>query len=111
VFVLLLLFLLLPMASASAADNTVAGHPTAALARAAFFDAARDGDLDMIQSLVKAGAPINSRDDKDYTALILAAYHGHLDIVDWLIEPLRGRLRRRSAGQYSVDGGRIPGLR
>jgi ankyrin repeat protein len=48
-------------------------------------DAARAGDLELIQGLLAAGAPLESTDKKGYSALILAAYHGHADAVDALL--------------------------
>ncbi|RVT44061.1 ankyrin repeat domain-containing protein [Sphingobium algorifonticola] len=41
------------------------------------FDAAREGRDDMVQPLLRAGANIEARDPKGFTALILASYHGH----------------------------------
>lgn len=51
-----------------------------------FFDAARAGRTDMLQEFITAGYDLNSRDGKGYTALILAAYHGHPAAVEQLIE-------------------------
>ncbi|WP_083671792.1 ankyrin repeat domain-containing protein [Sphingomonas montana] len=49
------------------------------------FEAARLGRADLIGPLVKAGADIDSRDDRGFTPLILAAYNGQLATVDALI--------------------------
>lgn len=51
-----------------------------------YFEAARSGDSEILDEFVKAGFDLNSRDDKGYTALILAAYHGHGAMVGRLIE-------------------------
>ncbi|QIG78390.1 ankyrin repeat domain-containing protein [Stakelama tenebrarum] len=42
-----------------------------------WFDAATLGDADTIAALLRAGADIEARDERGYTALILASYNGH----------------------------------
>ncbi|PXA93044.1 hypothetical protein DMC25_04005, partial [Caulobacter sp. D4A] len=53
--------------------------------KAAFFAAAREGRADIVAALLDAGAPIDARDDRGYTALTLAAYNGKADLVGLLI--------------------------
>ncbi|MBI1685635.1 ankyrin repeat domain-containing protein [Caulobacter hibisci] len=53
--------------------------------RASFFAAAREGRADLVTTLLDAGAPIDARDDRGYTALTLAAYNGKADLVSVLI--------------------------
>ena len=53
--------------------------------RAYYFEAARSGDQVLIDTYVDAGFPIDSRTSQGYTALILAAYHGHKSLVQQLI--------------------------
>ena len=48
-------------------------------------DAARAGDTELIHGLLAAGAPLESADEKGYSALILAAYHGHAEAVEVLL--------------------------
>ena len=50
-----------------------------------YFDAAREGRVDLLQGMIKDGMSIDARDGRGYTALILAAYDGHRDAVDFLI--------------------------
>jgi uncharacterized protein len=50
-----------------------------------FFEAARRGDEPMLREFIAAGYDLNTRTDKGYTALILAAYHGHAATVEQLI--------------------------
>ncbi len=50
-----------------------------------YFDAARRGDLPMLDTFIDAGFPLNTQDDKGYTALILAAYHGERAYVERLL--------------------------
>jgi ankyrin repeat protein len=50
-----------------------------------FFNAARFGDNQVLDEFIQAGYDLNTADEKGYTALILAAYNGHLDTVERLI--------------------------
>ncbi|MCW1244083.1 ankyrin repeat domain-containing protein [Pseudomonas sp. SAICEU22] len=50
-----------------------------------YFDAARRGDVPMLNTFIEAGYSLDTRDEKGYTALILAAYHGHGPAVDRLL--------------------------
>jgi uncharacterized protein len=50
-----------------------------------YFDAARRGDIAMLKEFSKAGYDLNTRDEKGYTGLILAAYHGRAEAVDALL--------------------------
>ena len=40
-----------------------------------YFDAARRGDVPMLDTFIESGYSLDTRDSKGYTALILAAYH------------------------------------
>jgi len=62
-----------------------ASHSIDAL-KARYFDAAREGNSAMLQAFYQAGLDVNVADEKGYTALILAAYHGYADTVSFLIE-------------------------
>lgn len=48
--------------------------------------AASDGDLDTVKKLVEQGVDVNSRDNGQWTPLIIAAQNGHLNVVQYLIE-------------------------
>ncbi|WP_238350138.1 ankyrin repeat domain-containing protein [Pseudomonas sp. SWRI154] len=50
-----------------------------------YFDAARRGDVPMLDTFIEAGYSLDTRDEKGYTALILAAYHGHAGAVERLL--------------------------
>lgn len=50
-----------------------------------YFDAARRGDVAMLDTFIEAGYSLDTRDEKGYTALILAAYHGHAPAVERLL--------------------------
>jgi hypothetical protein len=50
------------------------------------INAARVGDTEVVVGLIQAGTPLDARDARGFTPLILAAYHGHLDTVRALLE-------------------------
>ena len=50
-----------------------------------YFDAARRGDVEMLKTFIEAGYSLSTVDDKGYTALILAAYHGQGPAVEQLL--------------------------
>ncbi|MFC6337878.1 hypothetical protein GIR22_20075 [Pseudomonas sp. CCM 7891] len=50
-----------------------------------YFDAARRGDVEMLNTFIDAGYSLNTQDEKGYTALILAAYHGQAPFVERLL--------------------------
>lgn len=49
------------------------------------WSAARDNDLRELARLLDAGAELEARDARGYTALMLAAYSGHLDATQYLL--------------------------
>lgn len=49
------------------------------------FNAARFGDNEVLDEFIQIGYDLNAADNRGYTALILAAYNGHLDTVERLI--------------------------
>lgn len=73
-----------------AARTSTAPSPSAAEVQARladyFFDAARRGDERMLNEFIQSGYNLNSRTAQGYTALILAAYHGHLGTVEQLMK-------------------------
>lgn len=92
-----LLFLMLGTLSAAANAASPAPLSTSATAAAAdpaqiklqlreyFFDAAREGRQDMLAEFIRSHYDLNTRDEKGYTALILAAYHGQRPAVEQLL--------------------------
>ncbi|WP_354679086.1 ankyrin repeat domain-containing protein, partial [Cupriavidus plantarum] len=51
-----------------------------------WFDAARQGRWDVLDSLLQAGYPIDRANARGFTAIILAAYNGHPDTVRKLMQ-------------------------
>lgn len=50
-----------------------------------YFAAARTGNEQVIKQFVTAGIPIDSYNNKGYTALMIATYHGNESTVDSLL--------------------------
>lgn len=65
------------MLEAIAAGGAAPPLPSAARLQELLFDAARMGRDDMIVPLLQAGAELEARDPRGFTALILASYNGH----------------------------------
>ena len=51
-----------------------------------FFAAARSGEVSVLKEFMKAGFPVDARNDQSYTALMIAAYQGQPEAVRVLIE-------------------------
>lgn len=68
------------------AADPVPAPMTKAHVQEMLFDAAAMGRTDMIAPLLEAGADIDAYDPRGFTPLILAAYDGHLDTVNALLD-------------------------
>lgn len=50
------------------------------------YDISRSGDLEALKNIYKQSPElINTTNDKGYSPLVLATYHGHTDAVDFLL--------------------------
>ncbi|KAH6682491.1 ankyrin repeat-containing domain protein [Halenospora varia] len=68
-------------------DNTTASLPPEAIAFATrMYNAAREGQMDIFQQALPAGLPANLTNEKGDSLVMLAAYHGHAQLVKLLIE-------------------------
>ncbi|UQC81126.1 uncharacterized protein CLUP02_06612 [Colletotrichum lupini] len=68
------------------------------------YDAARKGDLAIFQQALPAGLPANMTNEKGDTLLMLAAYHGHADLVKLLIQHGADANRLNDRGQSPLAG-------
>ncbi|MEV7663176.1 ankyrin repeat domain-containing protein [Paenarthrobacter sp. NPDC089316] len=72
--------------SDGAATNPETGPDEETLALAhALFDAAREGDTELLRGYLNAGAPATLTNAAGDSLLMLAAYHGHEDAVQLII--------------------------
>ncbi|MGE8279858.1 MAG: ankyrin repeat domain-containing protein [Stenotrophomonas sp.] len=68
------------------------------------FDAARAGDVEMLTTFIDSGYDLDRQDAKGYTALILAAYHGHKPAVRQLLAAGADPCREDSRGNTALLG-------
>ncbi|MES2741697.1 MAG: ankyrin repeat domain-containing protein [Pseudomonadota bacterium] len=69
-----------------------------------FFDAARAGDVPVLREFIVAGYPLDLRAEKGYTALILAAYHGHAEAVQALMAGGADPCAKDDRGNLALTG-------
>ncbi|MDQ1059670.1 ankyrin repeat protein [Arthrobacter globiformis] len=65
-------------------DSTAPDEETLALAHT-LFDAARNGDIELLRSYLNAGAPATLTNSAGDSLLMLAAYHGHAETVQLIL--------------------------
>lgn len=68
------------------------------------LDAARQGDTEMLRPMLEAGMPVELKDGKGNTLLMLASYHGNADTVDLLLENDAEAEARNDRGQTPLAG-------
>ncbi|KAF6812598.1 ankyrin repeat protein PA3287-like protein 1 [Colletotrichum musicola] len=68
------------------------------------YDGARAGDVALFQQALPAGLPANMTNEKGDTLLMLAAYHGHADLVKLLIQHGADPNRVNDRGQSPLAG-------
>ena len=73
------------------------------------FEAARIGDNNIINEFAAAHYDLNVRDSKGYTALILAAYHGHGSTVDLLLKDKADACAKDNSGNTALMGALFKG--
>lgn len=69
-----------------------------------YFDAARDGNMAMLNEFIHAGFNLNTADAKGHTALILSAYHGHKAMVERLLEAGANPCQQDISGNTALMG-------
>ena len=102
-----------PAASPSSSNAVVSSDQRNAEAiaelRTYFFEAARSGDNVLLEKYVTSGFPVDVRTPQGYTALILAAYHGHQDTVQKLIQLGANPCARDNRGSTALMGATFKG--
>ena len=68
------------------------------------LDAARQGDTEMLRPMLEAGMPVELKDGKGNTLLMLAAYHGNAQTVEILLEKGAEPDARNDRGQTPLAG-------
>ncbi|KAM0552025.1 hypothetical protein ACHAPJ_008135 [Fusarium lateritium] len=68
------------------------------------YESARKGDVATFEQALPAGLPPNLTNDKGDTLLMLAAYHGHADLVKVLIQHGADPNRLNDRGQSPLAG-------
>ena len=73
------------------------------------FEAARIGEDNIIREFALSHYDLNVRDEKGYSALILAAYHGHSSTVDLLIKNKADPCAKDNNGNTALMGALFKG--
>ncbi|KAH7907590.1 ankyrin repeat-containing domain protein [Hygrophoropsis aurantiaca] len=68
------------------------------------FDAARDGNSELVVQAVDAGLPVNLMNDKGNTLLMLAAYAGHIELTQSLLDRKADPNKMNDLGQSVIAG-------
>ncbi|KAI1437333.1 ankyrin [Xylaria sp. CBS 124048] len=68
------------------------------------YNAAREGQIDLLTEALAAGLPANLTNDKGDTLLMLAAYYGHADLVRLLLQQGADPNRLNDKGQSPIAG-------
>lgn len=68
------------------------------------WDAARTGENSVIKNFIAAKYNLNEQDEHGYTAVILAAYHGHLTTVETLLNAGADPCLRDNHGNSALMG-------
>ncbi|RSD30561.1 ankyrin repeat domain-containing protein [Vibrio pectenicida] len=72
-----------------------------------FFDAARVGDNEVLETFVSQGFPIDQRNNQSYTALMVAAYQGNKDSVRLLLDSGANACLQDKRGNTALMGALI----
>jgi ankyrin repeat protein len=68
------------------------------------LDAARKGDVGMLGPMLEAGMPVNLADEKGNSLLMLASYHGHLQLTELLLKAGAAPDQRNARNQTPLAG-------
>lgn len=97
--------------NASAAETAVANSATTTVDQAAaqelvalFFAAAKTDQQEVIAEFIQHGFPVDIQDQQGYTALMLATYYGHHNVVSQLLAAGANRCLRDKRGHTALMG-------
>ena len=68
------------------------------------FDYAREGKTPELQQYISAGIPVNLTNHKGDTLIMLAAYHGHVEAVNMLLDKGADANALNERGQSPIAG-------
>ncbi|WP_257450097.1 ankyrin repeat domain-containing protein [Archangium lipolyticum] len=71
--------------------------------------AAREGDVEVVAGLVKAGTPVDVQNERGFSPLILAAYHGHTEVARVLLAAGANACSGDSRGNTALMGAAFKG--
>jgi ankyrin repeat protein len=99
---------MMPEPSSSTSSPQPANAPMTAEEQAEFarqvFDLARSGNALMLRRLLEHGVPADLRNQNGDTLIMLAAYHGHLDVVRVLLDHHANPELANDRGQTPLAG-------
>ncbi|MET2949005.1 ankyrin repeat domain-containing protein [Vibrio owensii] len=72
-----------------------------------FFDAARIGNNEVVDTFVSQGFPVDQRNTQSYTALMVAAYQGHRETVRLLLDSGANACLQDKRGNTALMGALI----
>lgn len=72
-----------------------------------FFDAARIGDNEVLETFVSQGFPVDQRNNQSYTALMVAAYNGNKESVRLLLDSGANACLQDKRGHTALMGALI----
>jgi len=78
--------------------------PEAVALAGRLFEAARSGQIDILEQALSRGLPANLTNDKGDTLLMLASYHGHVALASLLVKHGADPNRLNDRGQSILAG-------
>lgn len=97
------------MSETSGNEATGVDEETLALAHT-LFDAAREGNTELLRSYLDAGAPAGLTNSAGDSLLMLAAYHGHAETVQLLLHHQADVNAANDRGQTPLAGAVFKGF-